>query len=45
MIIATLKAFSRGKVRIRRGRVVGADGRPIKGYNLTREINRLLKKG
>jgi len=45
LIIATLKAFSRGKVRIRRGKVVGADGRPLKGYNLTREINRLLKKG
>lgn len=45
LIINTLKAFSRGKVRIKRGKVVGADGRPIKGYNLTRAINRLLKKG
>ena len=45
LIIATLKAFSRGKVRIKRGKVVGADGRPLKGYNLTRQINRMLKKG
>jgi phosphoribosylglycinamide formyltransferase-1 len=45
LIIATLKAFSRGKVRIKRGRVVGADGRAIKGYNLTRQINKMLKKG
>jgi phosphoribosylglycinamide formyltransferase-1 len=44
LIIATLKTFSRGKVRIRKGKVVGADGRKIKGYNLTREINKLLKK-
>jgi len=43
LIIATLKAFSRGKVRIRKGKVVGADGRTIKGYNLTCEIDKLLK--
>ena len=45
LIITTLKAFSRGKVRIKKGKVVGADGRKIKGYNLTRQINRVLKKG
>ncbi len=43
LIIATLKAFSRGKVRIDKGKVVGADGRPIKGYNLTEEIDKLVK--
>jgi len=43
LIIATLKAFSRGKVRIRKGKVVSADGRTIKGYNLTCEIDKLLK--
>jgi phosphoribosylglycinamide formyltransferase-1 len=43
LIIATLKAFSRGKVRIKGKKVVGADGKPIKGYNLTREIDKLLK--
>jgi phosphoribosylglycinamide formyltransferase-1 len=45
LIINTLKAFSLGKVRIKRGKMVGADGRPIKGYNLTRQINKMLKKG
>jgi phosphoribosylglycinamide formyltransferase-1 len=45
LIITTLKAFSRGKVRIRKGKVVGADGRAIKGYNLTWEIDKLLKEG
>jgi phosphoribosylglycinamide formyltransferase-1 len=44
LIIATLKAFSQGKVRIRRGKVIGADGRPLKGYNLTRNINKIFKK-
>jgi phosphoribosylglycinamide formyltransferase-1 len=43
LIIATLKAFSQGRVKIERGKVVNADGRPIKGYNLTEEIDRLIK--
>lgn len=45
LIISTLKAFSRGKVRIKKGKVVGADGRAIKGYNLTKEIDKALKRG
>jgi phosphoribosylglycinamide formyltransferase-1 len=44
LIIATLKAFSQGKFRIEKKRVVGADGRPIKGYNLTREIDRQIRE-
>ncbi len=43
IIIATLKTFSQGKVRIEGGKVVNADGKPIKGYNLTKEIDKLLK--
>jgi len=43
LIIATLKAFSRGKVGIDKGKVVNADGRPIKGYNLTEEIDKLVR--
>ena len=43
LIIATLKAFSQGKVRIEGGKVVDADGKPIKGYNLTEEINKLVE--
>ena len=39
LIIATLKAFSRGKVKIKEGKMVNAAGKPIKGYNLTDEIN------
>lgn len=43
LIIATIKAFSQGKVKIKAGEVVDADGRYIKGYNLTDEINELVK--
>jgi len=43
LIIATLKAFSQGRVKIEGGRVVDADGKPIKGYNLTEEIDKLVR--
>jgi phosphoribosylglycinamide formyltransferase-1 len=43
LIISTLKAFSQGKIRIEKGKVVDADGRPIKGYNLTDEIDKQLE--
>ena len=39
LIISTLKAFSQGKIKIMAGKVVDTEGRPIKGYNLTNEIN------
>jgi len=45
LIIATIKAFSLGKIRITADkRIVDADGRPINGYNLTDEINELVKE-
>jgi phosphoribosylglycinamide formyltransferase-1 len=43
LIIATIRAFSRGKVKIKGKKVVNADGKPIKGYNLTKEIDKLIK--
>jgi len=44
LIIATIKAFSQGKIKITADkRIVNADGRPINGYNLTDEINELVK--
>ncbi|GAG18113.1 unnamed protein product, partial [marine sediment metagenome] len=44
LIIATIKAFSQGKIKITADRkVVDAEGRPIKGYNLTSEIDALVK--
>jgi phosphoribosylglycinamide formyltransferase-1 len=43
LIIATLRAFSRGEVSITRDkRVVDFEGRPVNGYNLTDEIDRVV---
>jgi folate-dependent phosphoribosylglycinamide formyltransferase PurN len=44
LVVATVKAFSEGKVRITPDqRVVDNKSQIIKGYDLTREINRQLK--
>ena len=43
LIISTLKAFSQGKIKIKEGKVVDAEGRPINRYNLTDEIDEQLK--
>ena len=43
LIISTLRAFSQGKIKIMDGKVVDAEGRPIKGYNMTDEINEVVK--
>jgi folate-dependent phosphoribosylglycinamide formyltransferase PurN len=43
LIIATLKAFSEGKIRINREKqVVDAENKPAKGYNLTEEIDKII---
>ena len=45
LIIATLRAFSQGKIKIsEEKRVVDAENRPIKGYNLSDEIDRKVKE-
>ena len=44
LITATIKSFSKGKVRITTDKqVADAEGRPINGYNLTAEIDELVK--
>ena len=44
LIISTLKIFSQGKIKITADKkVVGSDRRPIKGYNLTDEINKIVR--
>ena len=44
LIIATLKAFSQGEIKITADkRVVDANGKPIKGYTLTDEINQMVQ--
>jgi len=39
LIVATLKAFSEGKVRVEEGKVISAAGEPVAGYDLSIEIN------
>lgn len=44
LIISTIKAFSEGKIRITSEKeVVDAEGKPIKEYNLTDEINEVVE--
>ena len=45
LILATMKAFSKGNVKIMDGQVTDSEGRAIPGYNLTDEINGLIKEG
>jgi phosphoribosylglycinamide formyltransferase-1 len=46
LIISTLKAFSQGKINITADKkVVDSEGKPIKGYNLTDEINEQVVRG
>lgn len=44
LTVATLRAFSEGKVRIEEGKVVDCSGREIDGYDLTDEIERMVKE-
>jgi folate-dependent phosphoribosylglycinamide formyltransferase PurN len=44
LTVATLKVFSRGKIKITKGRqVVDAAGRAIPGYDLTSEIDEMVR--
>jgi len=43
LILATMAAFSSGKVTISNGNVTDATGDIINGYDLTNEIEKLLK--
>ena len=45
LIVSTLKAFSQGKIKITVSKkVVDSEGKLINGYNLTDEINELVKE-
>ena len=43
LVIATLKAFSQGKVKVVDGRVLDGRGKPVNGCDLTAEIEERLK--
>ena len=42
LIVATLKAFTEGGVKIDAGKILDAQGKPIKGYDLTQEIEKAI---
>ena len=44
LILATMKAFSQGKVRIMDGKVTDSQGNTINGYNLTDEIDKIISE-
>jgi len=44
LIVATLKALGEGKVKIRNGSVFSEEDRPIPGYDLTEEVEKLVKQ-
>ncbi|MFA5054647.1 MAG: formyltransferase family protein [Dehalococcoidia bacterium] len=44
LVISTIKAFSEGKIKIDNGKVVDVKGKPIKGYDLSREIDKKVKE-
>jgi len=44
LITATIKAFSEGRVWIEQDKVVGADGKPLNGYDLTSEIDKIVRR-
>ncbi len=43
LIVATLKAFAQGKIKIENGIILDNAGRPIAGYDLTEEVNRIVE--
>jgi len=42
LIVATVKAFSEGRVRIDNGKVIDSSGKTVEGYSLTREIEEIV---
>jgi folate-dependent phosphoribosylglycinamide formyltransferase PurN len=42
LIVSTVKAFSEGRVKVAEGRIVDAYEKPIQGYDLTAEIDRIV---
>ena len=43
LIVATVKAFAEGNVRIEKGKIVDSRGKTVKGYSLTKEIDEIVK--
>ena len=43
LIVTTVKAFSEGRVRVQNGKIVDSGGNAIAGYDLSEEIDQLVK--
>lgn len=43
LIVSTLKAFGQGEIKIEAGRVFDQNRKPIPGYNLTTEVNKVVR--
>jgi len=43
LIVSTLKALSTGEIKIGAGKLFDRAGKPISGYNLSNEVNRVIK--
>lgn len=43
LVITTIKAFSEGRVKILNGKVFTKEGKEVKGYDLTAEIEKRIK--
>ena len=42
LVVTTVKAFSEGRVRIEKGKIIDTRGKIVKGYSLTREIDAIV---
>ena len=43
LIIATIKAFSQGRVKIQGNTIIDSKGKPIKAYDLSREVDKAVQ--
>lgn len=43
LIVSAMKAFSSGKVSVDKGRIIDDEGKPINGYNLSSEIDEIVR--
>jgi phosphoribosylglycinamide formyltransferase-1 len=43
LIVSTLRAFSRGEIRIEAGKIFDRYGKPVTGYDLTEEVDKAIE--
>jgi len=45
LIALTLKTLAEGRMKLKEGRVLDGEGRPVSGIDLTEEVERALREG